>query len=109
MVSRWRSGHCDKQPGGWRKKYIRGRRYIPEKQGLKGAELKPDDFTPELFATGVKHHITVIKKDRDRYLRVENADQVVYCHMTNPDLPVITAGRIGFPFSMNLTAVEPGG
>lgn len=77
------------------KKYIRGRRYIPEKQGLKGTELKPDYFAPELFATGVKHYITVIKKDRDLYMRVENPDQVVYCHMTNPDLPVITAGRIG--------------
>ena len=77
------------------KKYIRGRRYIPEKQGLKGTELKPDYFTPELFATGVKHNITVIKKDRDLYMRVENPDQVVYCHMTNSDLPVITAGRIG--------------
>ena len=28
-------------------------------------------------------------------MRVENPDQVVYCHMTNPDLPVITEGRIG--------------
>ena len=77
------------------KKYIRGRRYIPEKQGLKGTELKPDYFMPELFAAGVKHHITVIKKDRDLYMRIENPDQVVYCHMTNPDLPVITEGHIG--------------
>ena len=43
----------------------------------------------------MKHHITVIKKDRDLHVRVENPDQVVYCHMTNPDLPVITEGRIG--------------
>jgi hypothetical protein len=75
--------------------YIRGRRYMPERQGLKGTELKPDYSTPELFATGVKHSITVIKKDRDLHVRVENPDQVVYCHMTNPDLPVITEGRIG--------------
>ena len=80
---------------GTKKAYIRGRRYMPERQGLKGTQLKPDYSTPELFATGVKHHITVIKKDRDLYMRVENPDQVVYCHMTNPDLPVITAGRIG--------------
>lgn len=77
------------------KKYIRGRRYMPEKQGLKGTELKPDYFTPELFATGVKHHITVIKRDRDLYMRVENSDRVVYCHMNNPNLPTITEGRIG--------------
>jgi hypothetical protein len=80
---------------GTKKAYIRGRRYMPERQGLEGTQLKPDYSTPELFATGVKHHITVIKKDRDLSMRVENPDQVVYCHMTNPDLPVITAGRIG--------------
>ena len=75
--------------------YVRGRRYMPQRQGLKGTELKPDYSTPELFATGVKHRITVIKRDRDLHVRVENPDLVVYCHMTNPDLPVITEGRIG--------------
>ncbi len=80
---------------GTEKAYIRGRRYMPEKQGLKGTDLKPDYSTPELFATGVKHHITVIKKDRDLYMRIKNPDQVVYCHMPNTDLPVITEGRIG--------------
>ena len=80
---------------GTEKAYIRGRRYMPEKQGFKGTNLKPDYATPELFATGVKHHITVIKTDRDLHMRVENPDRVVYCHMINPDLPVITEGRIG--------------
>jgi len=80
---------------GTEKAYIRGRRYMPERQGLKGTALNPDYFTPKLFATGVKHHITVIKKDRDLHMRVENPDQVVYCHMPNPDLPAITEGRIG--------------
>jgi|GEM_PF-382950 len=80
---------------GTEKAYIRGRRYMPERQGLKGTALKPDYFTPKLFATGVKHHITVIKKDRDLHVRVENPDQVVYCHMPNPELPAITEGRIG--------------
>ena len=81
---------------GTAKAYIRGRRYLPErKEGLKGTELKPDYATPQLFATGVKHHITVIKKDRDLYMRVENPDQVVYFHMINPDLPEISEGRIG--------------
>lgn len=75
--------------------YIRGRRYMPEKQGLKGTALKPDYFAPKLFATGVKHHITAIKKNRDLHVRVENPDQVVYCHMPNTDLPAITEGRIG--------------
>ena len=75
--------------------YIRGRRYMPQKQGLKGTELKPDYSTPNLFATGVKHRITVIKQDRHLCMRVENPDQVAYFHMINPDLPVISEGRIG--------------
>ena len=80
---------------GTKKAYIRGRRYMPEKQGLKGTELKPDYSTPELFTTGVKHHITVIKNDRDLFMRIKNPEQTVYCHVANQDLPVITEGRIG--------------
>ena len=80
---------------GTKKAYIRGRRYMPQKQGLKGTELKPDYSTPNLFATGVKHRITVIKQDRHLCMRVENPDQVAYFHMINPDLPVISEGRIG--------------
>jgi hypothetical protein len=75
-----------------RKSYIRGRRYMPHKTGLKGTDLEPDFFPEGLFATGVKHHITVIKKDRDLFMRVENPEQVYYCHMTNRKLPVITEG-----------------
>ncbi len=62
---------------------------------MKGTALKPDYYPEGLFATGVKHHITVIKKDRDLFMRIENPDQVYYCHMANPDLPIITEGRIG--------------
>ncbi len=75
--------------------YIRARRYMPEQKGLKGSDLKPDYYPKDLFATGVKHHITVIKRDRDLFMRVENPDGVTFCHMANPDLPVITEGRIG--------------
>lgn len=75
--------------------YIRARRYMPHKSGLKGTDLEPDYFSDTLFATGVKHHITVIKKDRDLFMRVENPDEVVYCHMANPKLPPIMEGRIG--------------
>jgi hypothetical protein len=78
-----------------RTSYIRGRRYMPNKTGLKGTALKPDYYPEGLFATGLKHHITVIKKDRDLFMRIENPDQVYYCHMANPDLPIITEGRIG--------------
>lgn len=75
--------------------YIRGRRYVPEKDGLKGSELKPDYFPEGLFQTGVTHKITVVKKARNLFLRIENAEQTYYCHMPNPHLPEITEGRIG--------------
>ena len=75
--------------------YLRGRRYMPEKQGLKGTGLKPDYSAAGLFATGVKHHITVIKKERDLYLKIKNPDTVRYFHLANQDLPVIIEGRIG--------------
>ena len=78
-----------------RTSYIRARRYMPEKNGLKGTGLEPDYYPKGLFATGVKHHITVIKKDRDLFMCIENPDQAYYCHMANPKLPVITEGRIG--------------
>jgi len=78
-----------------RTSYIRGRRYLPHKTGLKGTGLDPDYYPEGLFATGVTHHITVIKKDRDLFMRVENPNRVHYCHMANPKLPIITEGRIG--------------
>jgi hypothetical protein len=77
------------------KPYIRGRRYLPHAKGLKGTELDPDYFPDGLFATGVTHHITVIKKDRELFMRVENSDQVYHCQITNRGLPVVTEGRIG--------------
>ena len=75
--------------------YIRGRRYMPHAKGLKGTELTPDYRFDTLFATGVKHHITIIKRDRDLHVRVQNPDEVRYCHLHNAKLPVITEGRIG--------------
>lgn len=81
--------------GNDRKQYIRARRYMPHKSGLKGSDMKPDYYPKGLFAKGVKHHITVIKKDRDIYMRIENPDKVYYCHMKNADLPVVNEGRIG--------------
>jgi hypothetical protein len=75
--------------------YIRARRYMPDKTGLKSTDLEPDYYPKGLFETGVEHKITVVKKDRDLFMRIENPDQVYTCHMTNPKLPVITEGRIG--------------
>jgi hypothetical protein len=78
-----------------RQSYIRGRRYMPNKTGLKGTDLVPDYYPKGLFDPGVVHKITVIKKDRDLYMRIENYEQTYYCHMSNPYLPIITEGRIG--------------
>lgn len=75
--------------------YIRARRYMPNRTGLKGTELRPEYTSKTLFAKGVRHHITIVKTDRDIYMRVENADETAYYHFQNPDLPVITEGRIG--------------
>ena len=75
--------------------YIRARRYMPNATGLKGSDLEPDYYPEGLFAPGVKHHITVIKRDRDLLMRVENPDQIYYCRMTNSKHPIITGGRIG--------------
>jgi hypothetical protein len=75
--------------------YVRARRYMPEKDGLGGTELKPDYFPEGLFKTGVPHKITIVKKARDLFVRIENVEQTLHCHMPNPDLPEITEGRIG--------------
>lgn len=75
--------------------YIRGRRYMPHHTGLKGSDLKPDYIVEGLFATGVKHHITVLKKERALFMRIENPDGIFHYPMHNTELPIITEGRIG--------------
>lgn len=49
----------------------------------------------DLFAPGVPHHITIIKKGKELWMRVANAEQTYFCRMGNPDLPSVTEGRIG--------------
>jgi lysophospholipase L1-like esterase len=80
---------------GTSEQYIRGRRYMPNRTGLKGTNLKPDYYPKGLFASGVPHKITVIKKDRDIFMRIKNPEQVYYCRMSNTNLPIVTEGRIG--------------
>lgn len=75
--------------------YIRARRYIPHATGLKGTELEPDYYPEGLFEKGVPHRIQVIKQDRNLYMRVENDKQINYYYFSNPNLPVITEGRVG--------------
>jgi hypothetical protein len=78
-----------------REQYIRARRYMPNKTGLKGSDLKPDYYPEGLFDPGVLHKILVIKKELNIYMKITNTEQTYYCHFTNPDLPVIEEGRIG--------------
>jgi hypothetical protein len=78
-----------------RAQYIRARRYMPNTNGLKGTELQPEYFPEGLFTPGVPHKISVIKKDRDIYMKISNEQQTYYCHFINKDLPVIEEGRIG--------------
>ena len=77
------------------REYIRARRYMPNRTGLKGSDLKPDYYPEDLFGPGITHKITVIKNDRDIFMRIQNPEQTYYCHMTNPSLPIVTEGRIG--------------
>jgi hypothetical protein len=66
--------------------------------------LVPDYYPNGLFETGVPHRVTVIKRDRDLYLRIENASQAYYCHMRNADLPPVISGRIGLRHMYTRTA-----
>ncbi len=75
--------------------YIRARRYMPNATGLEGSDLEPDYFPEGLFETGVPHKITVIKRGREVLMRIQNAEQDYYCHMTNPNLPTVLEGRVG--------------
>ena len=76
--------------------YIRGRRYVPETgRGIAGTDYSPDYFPAGLFATGVPHHISVIKKGQELFLRIKTPEQVYFCHMTNTNFPPVTEGRIG--------------
>lgn len=75
--------------------YIRARRYMPHQTGLEGTDLKPDYFHNGFFATGVPHKFTVIKQDRDLFMRISNAEKTRYFHWHNDELPPIKEGRIG--------------
>lgn len=75
--------------------YIRARRYMPNATGLTGSDLEPDYFPEGLFETGVTYKVTVIKKDLDIFMRIQNSEQDYYCHMKNTELPAVSEGRIG--------------
>ena len=57
--------------------------------------MEPDYFPEGLFETGVTYKVTVIKKDLDIFMRIQNSEQDYYCHMKNTELPAVSEGRIG--------------
>ncbi len=77
--------------------YIRARRYMPlAEKGLTGTALTPDAYERTgLFQPEIPHQITVIKQDKEIYLRISNPDKVGTYHFRNNDLPAITEGPIG--------------
>jgi parallel beta-helix repeat protein len=75
------------------KDYIRARRYVCK--GLGGTELKSEYENTGLFAPGVPHQITIIKRDRDVFMHIKNAKKELLCHFKNSKFDPITEGRIG--------------
>lgn len=76
--------------------YIRARRYLPQnQQGLKNTDLAPDYFRTGLFATGVPHKITVIKKSQEIFMHIKNNEKEMLCHWSNQSSPPIFEGPIG--------------
>jgi len=76
--------------------YVRARRYMPETgKGLAGTDIEPNSYRRTgLFRAGVRHRITIVKRDWDLFMRVTNADQQACNHLTNHRLPPITGGRV---------------
>ncbi|HAU36778.1 MAG TPA: hypothetical protein DCX07_03560 [Phycisphaerales bacterium] len=76
------------------KDYIRARRYVAG-EGLDGTDLSPDYFRTGMFATGVPHHLTLIKQGDDLFFEVRNAEKVLLCHWKTNTVPPLNEGRIG--------------
>lgn len=77
--------------------YIRARRYLPlAGKGLRGTALEPDVYSRTgLFATGVPHRITVIKRGTMLWMHVRNDEQDYLCRWDVSGFPPIDHGRIG--------------
>ncbi len=76
--------------------YIRARRYMPSlKKGLPGTEIGKSYDNSGLFMQNVKHHITVIKKGYDLFMKIQNNEKEVLCHWNYSKLPLINEGCVG--------------
>lgn len=76
--------------------YVRARRYRPDREeGLTNTELEPDYQQTGLFATGVPHHITVIRRGDDLFFHVRNPEQERLFHWSIAGQPPLGSGPIG--------------
>jgi len=75
--------------------YIRARRYRPDLNNkMVGTELG-SQYNTGFFDTGIKHHITIIKKGFDLYMKVSNDQQTFLYKWNYEDHPEIVEGPIG--------------
>lgn len=75
--------------------YIRARRYRPDlKQKMEGTELGAT-FNTGLFDKDVKHHITIIKKGYDLFMKVSNNEKSILYKWNYRDHPEIIEGPVG--------------
>ena len=77
--------------------YIRARRYRPDIVPRKnGPILEPDTYERTgLFAPGVPHQITVIKKGRELFMMIRNPDKEYLAYWSGDGQPAISAGPVG--------------
>ncbi len=75
--------------------YVRGRRYNPAIEGLRGSEIAPEYADTGLWKPGVTYKMTTIKADREIAMKVEGPGKTAYFYFHNEHHPTITHGRIG--------------
>lgn len=78
-------------------RYVRARRYLPrEGRGLQGTALQPDYVGLDLFETGVKYHVTIIKIGQQLWFRAEgeNGKSGEFWFDGTP-LPPVDEGYVG--------------
>ena len=75
--------------------YIRARRYRPDlKQKMEGTELGAT-FNTGFFGSRVKHHITIIKKGSDLFMKVSNEKNSALYRWNYGNHPEIKEGPVG--------------
>jgi hypothetical protein len=76
--------------------YIHARRYMPGlDDGMRSIDFKPKPVRTGLFAEGIPHRITVIKKGIDLFMHVRNEDAERLYRWTTITAPPVLEGRVG--------------